>query len=126
MTMSHAVVLIDHHNARVLQFDAERSHLETVKAHAHLTRQHRGAVRGEHEFYAEVCDALKGIAEVLVTGAHQAQSDFHHYIQKHRPALAAQIISWETVDHPSDAQLLARARHYFDHRNGVPGASKPA
>ena len=78
MPMFHAVVLIDHQTAKVMQFDAERSHLETVKAHAHLTRQHHSKVRTEHEFFAEVCDALQGIGEILVTGSHQAQADFHH------------------------------------------------
>ncbi|MDE3010992.1 MAG: hypothetical protein KGI67_08905 [Pseudomonadota bacterium] len=125
MTMSHAVVLIDHQAVKIMQFDAEQSHLEIIKAHAIVTRQHRGAVRAEHEFFAEVCDHLKGIAEILVTGSHQGQAEFHHYVQKHRPALASQIVNWETVDHPTDAQLLARARHYFDHRNGLPGANRP-
>ncbi len=125
MPMFHAVVLIDHQTAKVMQFDAEKSHLETVKAHAHLTRQHHSQVRTEHEFFAHVCDALQGIGEILVTGTHQAQADFNHYVQKHRAALVPHIVQWETVDHPTDGQLLALARRYFDHRNGLPGASKP-
>lgn len=38
--------------------------------HQHLkfTRGHRSSVRSEREFLGEVCDALDGIAEVLVTG----------------------------------------------------------
>ena len=125
MPMFHAVVLIDHQTAKVMQFDSEKFLLETVKAHPHLTPQHHSQVRTEHEFYAAVCDALEGISEILITGSHQAQADFNHYLQKHRKALVTHIVNWETVDHPTDGQLLALARGYFEHRHGVPGASKP-
>jgi hypothetical protein len=47
---------------------------------------------------------------ILVTGGHGLQSDLRHYIDKHRPALASKISGWETVDHPSSAQLVALAR----------------
>ena len=125
MSMFHAVVHIDHHTARILQFDADEVETATVKAHPHPTHQRNSEVRTLHEFYAEVCEALGPIREILVTGAHRAQGDFHHYIEKHQPQLARQIIDWQTVDHPSEAQLLAQARRYFANRNGVPGASKP-
>jgi stalled ribosome rescue protein Dom34 len=123
MSLFHAVLWLDHHEAKVLQFDAEHVQAERVKAHTHHTKQHGSAVRSEHEFYAEVCDALAGIAEVLVTGSRTAQSDFKHYVEKHRAALAPQIVGYETVDHPSDKQLVALARTYFlkhDRMAGVP------
>jgi len=123
MSLSHAVVLIDHHTAQVLQFDADHMKSQKVKAHSHHTRQHGSSVRTEHEFFGEVCDALADTAEILVTGSHTAQSDFRHYVDKHRPALEKRIVSWETVDHPTDNQLLALARRYFlEHGNaaGIP------
>ena len=123
MTLFHAVVWIDHQSAQVLQFDAEHVQAQKVKAHSHHTKQHGSAVRTEHEFFGEVCDALAGIPEVLITGSHTAQADFKHYVDKHRPALLPQIKGWETVDHPSDAQLVALARKYFlrfDRMAGVP------
>lgn len=113
MSLFHAVVRIDHHSAQILQFDAEHLEVHKVKAHSHHTRQHGSAVRSEHEFYAEVCDALKGVTEVLVTGAHKAQADFRHYVDKHRPAVGKQIVGWETVDNPTEGQLVAFARQYF-------------
>ena len=123
MSLFHAVVWIDHHSAQVLQFDAEHVQAQKVKAHSHHTKQHGSTVRTEHEFFAEVCDALAGIPELLITGAHTAQADFKHHVEKHRPALLAQITGYETVDHPSDAQLVALARKYFvkfDHMAGLP------
>ena len=92
---------------------AEQVQSRKVKAHSHPTRQHGSQVRDEHEFFAAVRDALADIKEVLVAGSHQAQSDFQRYVNKHRPQLAPQIVGYETVDHPSDAQLVAMARKFF-------------
>jgi hypothetical protein len=113
MSLPHAVVLIDHHTAQLLQFDADHVQSQKVKAHTHHTRQHGSGVRTEHEFFGEVCDALAGISEVLVTGSHKAQADFRHYVEKHRATQAKHIVAWETVDHPTEPQLLALARKYF-------------
>ena len=99
---------------------------ERIREHSHHTKQHGSAVRSEHEFYAEVCERMAGIAEVLVTGSHQAQADFRHYLSKHRPALKSQVAGYETVAKPSDAQLVAVAREFFvrfDRMNGVPTPS---
>ena len=123
MSLFHAVVWLDHHSAQVLQFDAEHVQAEKVKASSRHSKQHGSAVRTEHEFYAELCAALNGITEVLLTGGNTALKDFRHYVEKHRPALAAQIVGYETVDHPSDKQLLALARQFFlrhDRMAGVP------
>ena len=123
MSLFQAVVWIDHHSAQVLQFDAEHVQAQKVKAQTHYTRQHGSNVRDEHEFFGEVCDALAGITEVLVTGSHTAQSDFRHYVDKHRPQVAKQIVGWETVDQPTEGQLVAFARKYFvkhDRMAGIP------
>ncbi|MDB5968050.1 MAG: hypothetical protein JWQ90_500 [Hydrocarboniphaga sp.] len=113
MLLSQTVVWLDHHSAQVLQFDAEDVQTRKLKEHHHHTRQHRSSVRTEHEFFGEVCDALAGLGEILVTSSHTAQADFRHYVDKHRAALAPQIVGWEIVDHPSEGQLLALAREYF-------------
>jgi len=123
MSLFHAVVWLDHQSAQVLQFDAEHVQAQKVKAHSHHTKQHGSAVRTEHEFFGEVCDALAGITEVLVTGSKTTQADFKHYVEKHRPALASQVVGYETVDHPTENQLVAMARQYFvkvDRMNGTP------
>lgn len=123
MSLFHAVVWVDHQKAQVLQFDAEHVQAQKVKAHSHHTAQHGSEVRTSHEFFGQVCDALEGIAEVLVTGPHTGLTDFRHYADKHRPQTAQRIVGYETVDHPSEAQLIAFARKYFlkfDRMAGTP------
>ena len=124
MPLPQAVVWTDHHSAQVLQFDAEQVQASSVRAHKHPTAQHGSGVRAEHEFFADVCAALDGIPEVLVTGSHTTVADFRHYADKHRPQTAARIVAYEVVDHPSEKQLVALARKQFlkiDRMAGGPG-----
>lgn len=125
MSHSHAVVRIDHQQAMVLHFDTEHLEAQTVKAHSDHTRQHGSGVRTEHEFFGHVCDALAGTTEILVTGPHTAQADFRHYLDKHRPALSPFIVGWETVDHPTEGQLVALARRYFLQHDRMVGTPTP-
>lgn len=125
MTLFHAVVWIDHQKAQVLQFDAEHVQAQKIRTHTHHTAQHGSAVRTEHEFFGEVCGALDGIAEVLVTGPRKGIEDFRHYAEKHRPEAAKRIVGYEVVDHPSDAQLVAFARKYFVKYDRMAGTPTP-
>ena len=115
MKLSHAVAFVDHHNAQVVQFaTADETAVEQkLHEHKHLTKQHGSSVRSEHEFYAHVCEALDGIAEVLVVGGHQGLADFRNYVDKHKPQTATRITDYQVVDHPSENELVALARKYF-------------
>ena len=126
MPLTQAVILIDHQNAQVLRLDATSAQGGKLHAHIHNTRQHGSAVRTEHEFFGEVCAALAGISEVLVTGSHLAQTDFRHFIEKHRPHVVPLIVGWETVDHPSEGQLLALARKFYEKHNRMMGTATPS
>lgn len=125
MTLFHAVVWLDHQQARVLQFDTEHVQAQKVKAHSHHTAQHGSAVRTQHEFFDHVCDALAGIHEVLVTGPRQALADLRHHVEKHRAQLAPVIVGYEVTDHPTDNQLVALARPYFLRHDRMAGTPTP-
>jgi len=79
----------------------------------HYTRQRGSEVRSEHEFFGEVCDALKDVAQVLVVGSHTAQADVPHYVEKHRAEVARLIVGWETAGRPSTNELVALSRRFF-------------
>jgi len=121
MSLFHAVVHTDHQSAEIFQFDADQVVGQKLKVHPHNTPQHHSGVRTEHEFFGSVCDALDGIAEVLVTGTHTAVTDFKHYADKHRPQVAAHIVGYEVVDHPTENQLVALARKFFANFNQMAG-----
>lgn len=112
--ITHTIAWIDHNHASVVRLDAVGASPLRVRAHAHPTAQHGSEVRSTHEFFAQVCDAVEGVGAVLVTGGKTALSDFRHYAQKHRPQTAARIAAYEIIDHPTDNQLVARGRQFFE------------
>lgn len=125
MTKFHAVVHIDHQSAQILQFDAEHVEASKVKASSRHTAQHGSRVRTEHEFFGHVCDALAGIAEILVVGPGTGLADFQHYVNRHSPETARRIVDYQPVDHPSEGQLVALARRYFLKYDRMAGTPTP-
>lgn len=110
MPSLHAVVYIDHHAARVLQFDPARS--EDAKAHEQrdFARQHSAASRSEDAFFADICMALEAVDEIVVMGAQANLADFRRFVEGHRRDLASSIAAYEVSVRPSNQQLLALSR----------------
>lgn len=111
---THAVVWIDHHHANIVRIEASDAPPHRVRAHVHPTAQHGSEVRSAHEFFADVCGCLDAVDVALVTGAGTALVDFRHYVEKHRPQTAARIAAYDVVDHPTDNQLTALGRRFFE------------
>ncbi len=109
-----AVITVDAHKALIIRINAEAHHQRLLEASTKSTAQHNSDVRHTHEFFAAVCDDLAGLDQVLVTGGHTGLSEFKHYVTNHRPALVNHIVGYETVNHPTEAQLVAYGRDYFD------------
>ena len=116
MPFSHATAWIEHSGAHIIQFDADLSSEHRVKQHSRYTRQHGNQVRGQHEFFGEICEALSGIKAVLVVGHHEPETAFRQYVSKHRPALALHIVGWEIVDAPTEPEVLKLSREFFVRR----------
>lgn len=123
MSRSRAVALIDHHSAFIQHVSGDVADIERIKEHKHYTRQHGSAVRSEHEFFSDLCDALAKTSETLVMGPHMALSDFRRYVEKHRPKIDAHLLGWETVDHPTPAEAVALAQAFFVKHDRMAGRS---
>lgn len=114
MSIFRAVLWLDHREAHLVRLDPpERMRVHNLYAHPPDARQPGGAARTEEAFFGSVCDALTGIKEVLVTAPNLAQAAFRRYVEKHRPALMSQIVGWDTVAHPTEAQLVALAHQFY-------------
>jgi hypothetical protein len=50
---------------------------------------------------------------VLITEPANAKTELVEHIRVHDPQLTKLIVGVETVDHPSDPQLVAHAKKYF-------------
>lgn len=133
MSFSHAVVWLDHSEAHVLHFNDEAAESEKVRSRSKHQHQHhkRGSVGAGHapedqHFYHEVAQAVSDAQEILIVGPAGAKLALLKHMQKHDPAIADKVVGVESVDHPSDGQLLAYARHYFvkaDRMRGDPQAA---
>jgi hypothetical protein len=77
---------------------------------------HIGRAEMEHACFMVIDpnDRMKVIAgAVLITGPANAKTELVKHISQHDSRLMRIIVGVETVDHPSDGQLVAHARHYF-------------
>ncbi|HUD89338.1 MAG TPA: translational machinery protein [Xanthobacteraceae bacterium] len=116
----HAVIWIDHHEARVFHFsptDLERLvlHPDHPTRHIHHKANSMGSGHAaeDHNFLQAVVGSVADAGAVLITGPANAKNELVKHIDQHAPRLMKIIAGVEAVDHPSDAQLVALARHYF-------------
>lgn len=115
----HAVIWIDHREARVFHFNPHEAdklvlHADNPNRHIH----HHRAIGSGHDpedqhFLRQAMDAIADAGVVLVVGPGQTKHVLAKYIAEHDPALAAKIAAVETADHPTDGQIVAHARKYF-------------
>jgi hypothetical protein len=128
----HVTVWIDHNEARIFHIDAEHLDEKTVQAPNHHVHRHPKGPTAEHNhpddahrFFRAVASELEGAERVLVVGPSTAKLQFVHYAYKHDRTLEPRIVGIETVDHPTDGQLVAYSRRYFaadDRMQGRSGA----
>ena len=121
MSHYHAVVWLDHKEAHVMHIapdDIEKSIIHPSGAHQkHL--HGKGGVVGsgraveDKAYYHAIATALHGATEILVMGPAQAKLALIKHIHAHDKDLVEKIIGVETVDHPTDGQVVAYACKYF-------------
>ncbi|MBD3666426.1 MAG: translational machinery protein [Parvibaculaceae bacterium] len=116
----HAIVWIDHHEARILEFNQDEADSEVVKPrhpvkHLHTKAGSRSSWRAgeDADYYGSVAEKLGPVHEVLIVGPANAKLAFMKFLQKNDPATADKIVGIESVDHPTDGQLVNFARNYF-------------
>ena len=120
MSLSHAVVWIDHQEAHVIQFNRdahENATITTKSKHGNLHKK-SGVLSGHHQlsspaYLHEVAKAVVGSQEILIVGPGVAKLELIKHINHHDKKISNNVVGVETVDHPSDGQLLAYAKKYF-------------
>jgi stalled ribosome rescue protein Dom34 len=125
---THAVIWIDHKEARIFHVQPETvGHVQpeaidetTILSPQHLIHRHakgRGEAK-EHpddakRFFHEVARLLDGTDAVLIVGPSSAKLEFLRYVQDYDKKLQARVVGIETVDHPTDREIVAYAKKYF-------------
>lgn len=120
MSKFHAVVWLDHAEAHVMHFS--RDEVEKFTAHASDRHPHmhhkRGSIGSGHlredvKYLGEVVRMLGDAQEILVVGPGAAKLELVKYVHSHHRGFADRIVGVESVDHPTDGQIVAHARKYF-------------
>jgi stalled ribosome rescue protein Dom34 len=117
---NHAIVWIDHQQAKIFQFDATDVNSATIRSsHPHEHIHHKansgdsGHVPVDKGFLRRVGEAVSQAGSILITGPAGAKKELAAYLKQDQPGVAAKIVGIEAMDHPSDGELLAFARKYF-------------
>jgi hypothetical protein len=119
-THYHAVVWIDHKLAKVVLFNADSSesllvHSSDPQLHLHhkANSNDSGHAAVDRRFLEHVSAAIAKSGAILIVGPASAKTELHTYLKQSHPLIAARISAVESIDHPTDGQLLAHARHFF-------------
>ena len=116
----HGVIWLDHHEARIIHFNATDSDELTVRPehpprHLHIKS---GSASGTHiteepAFYRDVAKECEAVSAILLTGPSTAKGEFVKYLAKHSPQTSSHIWGVETLAQVTDPHLLAEARRFF-------------
>jgi len=116
----HALVWIDHQTAKVFRFNIDSSETAIVhSAHPHQHLHHKansgdsGHARVDKDFLERVSAAISHSGAILIVGPASAKTELQTHLKHAHPAIAAKVSAVESIDHPTDGQLLAHARHFF-------------
>ena len=120
MPHHHAAIWIDHQEARIFGFSPDSADRTVLHAHGpHRNLRHgKGHLMGrksppDREFLQAIVDAVKASPEILVVGPGSAKLELLKYVHHADPEVADRIVGVETLDHPTDNQIVAHARTYF-------------
>jgi stalled ribosome rescue protein Dom34 len=132
----HAVVWIDHKQARIFHFNVEEADKTLVKDHVvrdiHAHEKRTGHRTEENKpFFEEVAKAIADSGGILIVGPTQEKDFFAKFLTEKHPAIRSHVEGVEKADHPTDGELLDFARRYAkaaDHMRpqiDPPEAGKP-
>jgi len=114
--MSIYAVLIDSHNARVFGFaDGDVTH-HVYHRHEpeHHTSHTPDQAHNSERFFHQVATHLSDATHLLLLGHGLGKEHFKSHLERHHHQdLARRVLAVETVDHPTDAQVVAHAREVF-------------
>lgn len=128
MSYQHAIVWIDSRHARVIDFSVDDRHVTAVDREGAPKRVHQksgitgsGKAPEDHHFHDEIVASLSDAREILIVGPAHAKVTFRKDLEKRHPKVAARVVGTESLDHPSDGELLAFAKQYFKRIDALRG-----
>jgi stalled ribosome rescue protein Dom34 len=133
MTHFHAVVWIDHHQARIFHLglsgvDGDVVHPQQPTHHIHHKANSIGSGHDHlsKDFLTEVAHGLADAGEILIIGPAGAKDELAKFVREHHHAIAGRIVGVEPADHPSDREIIALAKRHFNIQQPRAAAATPS
>lgn len=129
MNHSHAVVWVDHSEARVITFGTGGTVSKLVQSTIHPDHiDHKAAsfrsghAHEDRSYLAAVAEALQSAREILILGPGGARKTLAHFIHDQVPSLAPRIMGVEPLGRRSESEIVDFARKYFERSELVTAA----
>jgi stalled ribosome rescue protein Dom34 len=115
MEFGQLVVWLDHAEAHIIHFNREDADAQSIKAPSHHKSRiaMKGDLRAHAHYLDDIADALIDAGKILIVGPGLEKLVLVKHLMRRYRDIAEKVVGVETVDHPSDKQLLAYARKYF-------------
>jgi stalled ribosome rescue protein Dom34 len=113
----HAVVWIDHKQARIFHFNVEAADKTVIRDHVvrdiHSREKRTGhRIEENKPFFDDVAKAIADAGAILIVGPAGEKTEFAKFLAEKHPAVGAHVEGVESMDHPTDGELLDAARRY--------------
>lgn len=118
--MSSYVIWIDSKECKIFELASGEPKVKRLQTHSagHNLQQYGDKNAAHHHgldpFFKDVAQSVREAKELILLGPAEAKVHFKAYLDKHfAHDLAKRVVAVETVDHPTDNQILAHARKFF-------------
>lgn len=120
MLMSAMIIWLDSRSAKLFELDKSgvQEKVLHTHGHSHPSQPHGHHSGGGHHpeadvLFKDLTHAIGGATEILVVGPGETKTHFKTYLEKHSRTLADKVVGVQTVDHPTDNQILELGRKFF-------------
>lgn len=114
--MKHAVVFVDHHDARIYFPDGTSAEPEGHETSPRPPRTNDGKRPAlDRAAVDAICVRVQNAEEILLIGPGTAKSELVNWLAEHHPDVSRRVVGVETVDHPTPGQIKDLARAAFRH-----------
>jgi stalled ribosome rescue protein Dom34 len=113
----HAVVWIDHKQARIFHFSVDEADRTLIRDHVvrdlHSREKRTGHRTEENKpFFEDIACAIADAGAILVVGPAQEKDLFAKFLAEKHPTIRAHVEGVEKANHPTDGELLDFARRF--------------
>ena len=129
MNHSHAVVWVDHSEARVITFGTGKTASKLIQSTIHpnhidfkAASFRSGHAHEDRSYLTAVAEAMQSARNILIVGPGGARKTLAHFIHNQVPLLAPRIMGVEPLAYRSEPEIVDFARKYFERSDLVTAA----